>query len=132
MIIRARAPQGDECVDVLDIGQALRAHPVEGHTTVGFLLYTVLDAVVDTYFDALDTTEDELEQIESRIFETVGHTEQAPPAGSAAPCAASCSLFRRRVVPLRDVLQVILRQEVHPSARTRSATSRTSSTTSCG
>ena len=73
----------------------------------------VLDAVVDTYFDALDTTEDELETIESRIFETVGRTEQVLQQDLLA-LRRELLLFRRRVVPLRDVLQVILRQEVHP------------------
>jgi len=107
-----RSYRGDECVDMLDVAKRFE-RTREGHNTVGFLLYTVLDAVVDTYFDALDSTEDELEAIESRIFETIGRTEQVLQQ-DLLTLRRELLLFRRRVVPLRDVLQVILRQEVHP------------------
>ena len=105
--------QGDECIDVLDIGRPASTAPARAHNTVGFLLYTLLDGVVDTYFDALDTTEDELEQIESRIF-----LGRRPNEGTLQQdllmLRRELLMFRRRVVPLRDVLQVILRQEVPP------------------
>jgi magnesium transporter len=104
--------KGDECLDVLDIG-ARFDRTRKGHNTVGFLLYTFLDAVVDTYFDALDTTEDQLEQIETRIFEPAGPDEQKLQQDLLAQ-RRELLLFRRKVVPLRDVLQVILRQEVRP------------------
>ena len=106
-----RTYKGDECVDMLDVAKRFE-RTREGHNTVGFLLYTILDAVVDTYFDALDSTEDELETIESRIFETIGRTEQVLQQ-DLLTLRRELLLFRRRVVPLRDVLQVILRQEVH-------------------
>jgi magnesium transporter len=107
-----RSFEGDDCIDMLDVAKRFD-RTRDGNNTVGFLLYTVLDAVVDTYFDALDTTEDELETIESRIFETVGRTEQVLQQDLLV-LRRELLLFRRRVVPLRDVLQVILRQEVHP------------------
>ena len=34
----------------------------------GYVLYALMDAVVDRYFPMIDTLEDELEQIEERIF----------------------------------------------------------------
>jgi magnesium transporter len=107
-----RTYEGDGCIDVLDIA-ARFDRTREGHTTVGFLLYTVLDAVVDTYFDALDTTEDELEEIESRIFLVDGPNEGALQQDLLV-LRRELLMFRRRVVPLRDVLQTILRQEVQP------------------
>jgi magnesium transporter len=82
-----------------------------GHNTVGFLLHAILDAVVDTYFDALDQSEDELEQVEARIFEVSGIEEPKLQQDLLAQ-RRELLFFRRRVVPLRDVLQVILRQEV--------------------
>jgi magnesium transporter len=112
LITVRRTFEGDECIDMGDVAaRFVRTH--DGHNTVGFLLYTVLDTVVDTYFDALDSTEDELEAIEGRIFETVGRTEQVLQQ-DLLTLRRELLLFRRRVVPLRDVLQVILRQEVHP------------------
>ena len=104
--------KGDGCVDVLNIG-ARFDRTREGHNTVGFLLYTLLDAVVDTYFDALDSTEDELEEIESRIFVVDGPNESSLQQDLLV-LRRELLLFRRRVVPLRDVLQTILRQEVRP------------------
>ncbi len=104
--------QGDPCVDVLQIGQRFD-RTREGHNTVGFLLYTLLDSVVDTYFDALDSTEDELEQIESRIFVVDGPNESTLQQDLLV-LRRELLMFRRRVVPLRDVLQTILRQEVRP------------------
>ncbi|MGZ4729800.1 MAG: magnesium/cobalt transporter CorA, partial [Acidimicrobiales bacterium] len=112
MISVRRSFKGDECIDMLDVAKRFE-RTREGHNTVGFLLYTILDAVVDTYFDALDNTEDQLETIESRIFETIGRTEAVLQHDLLA-LRRELLLFRRRVVPLRDVLQIILRQEVHP------------------
>ena len=103
---------GDQCIDVLDVSSRFD-RTRGGHNTVGFLLYTLLDAVVDSYFDALDSTEDQLEQIESQIFLTTSRTEQGLQQQLLA-LRRELLLFRRRVVPLRDVVQVILRQEVRP------------------
>ncbi len=105
-----RSFKGDECIDMPDVAKRFE-RTREDHNTVGFLLYTILDAVVDTYFDAMDNTEDQLETIESRIFETVGRSEQVLQRDLLA-LRRELLLFRRRVVPLRDVLQIILRQEV--------------------
>ena len=105
-----RTYKGDECIDVLDLA-ARFDRTREGHSTVGFLVYTLLDGIVDTYFDALDTTEDELEQIESRIFQVGGEDMLQQ---ELLKLRRELLMFRRRVVPLRDVLQVILRQEVQP------------------
>ena len=104
--------QGDECINVLDIA-ARFDRTRAGHNTVGFLLYTMLDAVVDTYFDALDTSEDTLEQVESRIFQVDGPNETSLQQDLLV-LRRELLMFRRRVIPLRDVLQVILRQEVRP------------------
>ena len=104
--------KGDGCVDVLDVANRFD-RTRSGHNTVGFLLYTLMDAVVDTYFDALDSTEDELEEIESRIFVVDGPNESSLQQDLLV-LRRELLLFRRRVVPLRDVLQTILRQEVRP------------------
>jgi magnesium transporter len=104
--------QGDECVSMDEVRSRFDRTRGE-HNTVGFLVYTLLDTVVDTYFDALDRSEDELEAIETRIFADQSHEEQAFQERLLA-LRRELVLFRRRVVPLRDVLQVILRQEVQP------------------
>jgi magnesium transporter len=104
--------QGDACVSMDEVCQRFDRTRSE-HNTVGFLLYTLLDTVVDTYFDALDKTEDELESIEGRIFSDDTREERALQQRLLG-LRRELLMFRRRVVPLRDVLQVILRQEVQP------------------
>jgi len=104
--------EGDECIDMGDVRSRYDRTRGE-HNTVGFLVYTLLDTVVDTYFDALDRSEDELESIESRIFADQERQEQGFQERLLG-LRRELLLFRRRVVPLRDVLQVILRQEVQP------------------
>ncbi|HVN52263.1 MAG TPA: magnesium/cobalt transporter CorA [Acidimicrobiales bacterium] len=104
--------ENDPCIDIDDVGARFDRTRRE-HNTVGFLLYTLLDAVVDTYFDALDRTEDQLEVIEGRIF-TADTREERSLQERLLALRRELLMFRRRVVPLRDVLQVILRQEVQP------------------
>jgi magnesium transporter len=110
--IRRRNAKGDGCLDVDELRGRFERTRAD-HNTVGMLLYTLLDTIVDSYFDTLDRTEDELEVIEGRIFTARSHEEAALQQRLLA-LRRELLLFRRRVVPLRDVLQVILRQEVQP------------------
>ena len=82
-----------------------------GATSVGFLLYTILDEIVDGYFNALDATEDLLERLEERIFGDEEREESSIQA-EMFQIRRELMLFRRLVVPLRDVLQSLLRREV--------------------
>lgn len=79
--------------------------------TVGFLLYSVLDELVDGWFVALDAVEEELEVLEDRIF------AQAPLAEHDVQqdlfhLRRRLLLARRAVMPVRDVLSALLRREV--------------------
>jgi magnesium transporter len=79
--------------------------------TVGFLLYSVLDEIVDGWFVALDAVEDELEAMEDRIFaeeRLVEHDVQQ----DLFQLRRRLLLARRAVVPVRDVLSALLRREV--------------------
>ena len=77
----------------------------------GFLVYVLLDELVDGYFGATDKAEDELEELEDRIF-----AEQLPDESSVQQQLFNVRrrllLFRRAVVPLREVLASLLRGEV--------------------
>lgn len=77
----------------------------------GFLLYVLLDELVDDYFQAIEEWEDRLEDIEQVLFDT------GPPPDSSLQrdlldLRKDLIVFRRRVVPLRDVVLAILRREV--------------------
>jgi magnesium transporter len=103
---------GDECIGMDEVRRRFDRTRLD-HTGVGFLLYTLLDTIVDSYFDALDGSEDQLEQIESQIF-VASTRDEAQLQQRLLQLRRELLIFRRRVVPLRDVLQVILRQEVEP------------------
>ena len=79
--------------------------------TSGFLLYILLDELVDGYFTATEASEDELEEIEDRIF-----AEELPEERSIQQelfeVRRRLLVFRRAVVPLREVLAAMLRGEV--------------------
>ncbi len=79
--------------------------------TVGFLLYVLLDELVDSYFTAVDAAEEKLEAVEDQIFEVV------PSVGSTLhedlfAVRRRLVEFRRVVVPVRDVVSALLRGEV--------------------
>jgi magnesium transporter len=79
--------------------------------TVGFLLYTVLDELVDGYFDATDAAEDRLEELEDSVFTEVPKDERDTQE-QLFNVRRDLLVFRRRVVPLREVLAALLRKQV--------------------
>ncbi|MDQ3980986.1 MAG: magnesium/cobalt transporter CorA [Actinomycetota bacterium] len=79
--------------------------------TSSFLLYVLLDEVVDGYFTATDKSEDQLEELEELIF-----GEQLPDERNIQEelfdVRRQLLLFRRAVAPLREVVAAILRKDV--------------------
>jgi magnesium transporter len=79
--------------------------------TVGFLLHTLLDELVDGYFTALEPMEDALEDIEDRIFdEELGGPDTLQQ--DLFTMRRRLLAFRRTVVPLREAMAALLRGEV--------------------
>ena len=64
----------------------------------GFVLYALMDAVVDRYFPLLDTLETELEAIEAQIFER----------GAARPNVQRLYALKRRATLLRHAVAPLL------------------------
>jgi magnesium transporter len=81
------------------------------NATSGQLLATLLDELIDGYFDTTDALEDKLEVIEDQIFGETLRTEQRVQEGLFGLRRELLQL-RRAVVPLREVLSAILRHEV--------------------
>ncbi len=78
--------------------------------TVGYLVYVLLDEIVDGYFTTTDEIEDILEDLEERIFSDDSPAEHDVQADLFAVRRRLLE-FRRVIVPLRDVVQVLLRRE---------------------
>jgi magnesium transporter len=82
------------------------------HATVGFLLYVILDELVDGYFTRNDEVEDELEQIEDRIFTEDGPVDERAIQQQLFDVRRRLVVYRRLAMPTRDVLAALLRREV--------------------
>lgn len=83
----------------------------DGNGSVGFVVYTVLDELVDGYFHATDEAEDRLEDLEDRIFSERLADEQVVQQ-HLFDIRRKLLLFRRAIVPLREVVAALLRREV--------------------
>ncbi len=78
----------------------------------GYLLYILLDEIVDGYFDALDVYEDRSEEVEESVFgERTDRAERQVQEG-IFQLKKELLRFRRAVAPLREVLDVMQRRGV--------------------
>lgn len=76
--------------------------------TVGALLYTLLDAIVDDYFPVMDHVADRIDELEDSIFE---HFDEEA-IQTIFTLKRDLLNVRRAVAPERDVLNVLLRREI--------------------
>lgn len=70
-----------------------------------FLLYLLLDALVDDYFPAMDALDVAIDEVEMAIYES----EDAPDFKPAVAIKKRLLLLRQAVSPLRDILNELLR-----------------------
>jgi magnesium transporter len=76
---------------------------------VGFLVYAVMDAIIDGYFPVIDRIEDEVDEIEIEMF-----TQLTPDAVQSLLRLKRMLVTLRRVLyPLREMFHVFLRRD-HP------------------
>jgi magnesium transporter len=114
--VHGAAPLGgafdvDDCQD-----RVCRLKPQ--HPSSSFLFYIVLDTLVDTYFGMIDSLGDEVDALEERIFDDPDPEDDEMAVQRAMLDVRKRLLaFRRRVVPLREVLLVVLREELPWVAR---------------
>jgi magnesium transporter len=79
--------------------------------TAALLLLTLLDVLIDDYFDLTDGIEDRMESVEDGIFSETARAERETQEQLFALRRELLQL-RRVVMPLREVLGAISRQEV--------------------
>jgi magnesium transporter len=96
---------------------------------VGHLLHGLLDVVVDGHFTVIQALDDQLEDLESDLFDG-----RPSPALQRHTFALRKSLvgFRRSALPMREVVNSLIRRDLHVSSPAWRRTSRTSTTTCCG
>lgn len=77
----------------------------------GLLVYSVLDALVDQYYPALDDLIDAIENLEDVIFEGKTISTKNTRIGEMLTLRRSSLTLRRIVSPERDVLNVLIRRD---------------------
>ena len=96
-----------ECPPIAEMRRRWERHPQRIPKEPSFLLYMLLDAVVDGYFPAVDALTDAIEELEDRVYED-GATLDIKPALALKKNAL---LLRQTLSPIRDLLNQFLRTD---------------------
>jgi len=78
-----------------------------GQRGIGFLLYTLLDVIVDGYFPVLDKLYEDFESLEERIFERQDRHVQRDIFALRRQLVG----LRKVIAPERDILNVLVRRD---------------------
>jgi magnesium transporter len=99
---------GGRPLDTEELARRIRGHPELFKSGSGFLLYVILDELVDTFFPALDAVGGRVEDLEQAIF------EERPNQASSDVYELRKELIAIRRVsgPMRDAMVVLLRRDL--------------------
>jgi magnesium transporter len=101
--------------DGFDIDQVTArwdASPDLAKNGVGFLLHGLLDVIVDSHFDSVQSLDDEIETLEDALFEPAVPRD-ADMERRTFELRKSLVLLRRTVLPMREVVNSLLRRDLH-------------------
>jgi magnesium transporter len=100
--------------DGLDIGAVVErwdANPDLSRSGVGYLLYGLLDFVVDGHFESVQSLDDSVEALEDQLFSDVPQDMQVQ--RRSFELRKSLVLLRRIVIPMREVVNALMRRDLH-------------------
>ncbi len=101
--------------DGFDIGAVVNywdGSPDLAKEGVGYLLHGLLDYIVDGYFAAVQSMDDEIESVEDQLFEDNRNDQNAVQRRSFE-LRKSLVLLRRVVLPMREVVNAVMRRDLH-------------------
>jgi magnesium transporter len=78
---------------------------------VAFLLHGLVDHVVDTHFAAVQSLDEEIEGLEDMLFDDRPHDSEVQ--RRSFQLRKSLVLLRRAVLPMREVVNALLRRDLH-------------------
>jgi magnesium transporter len=99
----------DPVFDLTEVVRRWEAHSELTREGGGYLLYILLDEIVDGYFDILDLYENRTEDIEEQVF---GDRPNPQAQTAIFQLKKEMLVFRRSAAPLREVLDVMQRRIV--------------------
>jgi magnesium transporter len=79
---------------------------------VGFLVYGLLDVIVDSHFTAVQDLDDRIEEVEDMLFEDGSQQIESVQRRSFA-LRKSLVRLRRAVLPMREVVNTLFRRDLH-------------------
>ncbi len=100
--------------DGLDIGAVVQRWDENPDLTkfgVGYLLYGLLDYIVDGHFDAVQSLDENVEEIEDQLFDDKPHSMEVQ--RRSFQLRKSLVLLRRVVIPMREVINTLMRRDLH-------------------
>jgi len=83
---------------------------------LGFLLYGLIDYIVDGYFDALQTFDDIVEDLSDNIFEQASAKDNGYGMRRSFELRRGLLTARRVITPMREVVNTLMRRDVCPMA----------------
>ncbi len=100
--------------DGLDIGAVIERwdeSPDLAKFGVGYLLYGLLDYIVDGQFEAVQSLDDSMEELEDRLFDNVPQGLEVQ--RRSFQLRKSLVLLRRIVIPMSEVVSELMRHDLH-------------------
>lgn len=96
-----------------DIGEVVRRWDNSDAATVstGFLFYGLLDYVVDTHFEAVQSLDSQIEALEDKLFED--NPKDKDLQRRTFELRKSLVLLRRVVLPMREVVNTLMRRDLN-------------------
>jgi magnesium transporter len=98
---------GGAPIDPAVVARRVTAHPELARQGSGFLLYVVLDELVDTFFPTLDQIGERIEDLEEAVFEAAGDVQS-----QIFSLRRDLIAIRRVAGPMRDAMIVLLRRDL--------------------
>jgi magnesium transporter len=98
---------GGAPIDAGAVARRVAARPELAKQGSGFLLYVVLDELVDTFFPTLDRIGERIEDLEEAVFEASGEVQS-----QIFSLRRDLIAIRRVAGPMRDALIVLLRRDL--------------------
>ena len=118
--------------DGLDIGAVVErwdASPDLAKFGVGFLLHGLLDYIVDGHFETVQSMDEAVESLEDQLFATTPQSLDVQ--RRSFELRKSLVLLRRFVLPMREIVNTLLRPDLHVVAETSFPITTTSTITCC-
>jgi magnesium transporter len=93
-----------------DLHERWKAHPQMMQPGPAYLLYELMDEVLDDYFPALDVLDERIDELESKLFDA-GRTGDNHITAEIFSLKRDLLQIRRIAGPTRDVVNILLRRD---------------------